>query len=187
MMKRLFIGIPVSSEVARRQADIWRFDQPLNQNRISWVNPENWHITLFFLGDTKVEQIDLLQNLIEEAFDGISAVQTGLRGAGVFPDWRNAKVLWLGLASIDSLIPARNRLAETLQQNGFDFGNKPLKPHLTAARIKSLEHRDSLKSLLQQHQQTDFGAVKLDEVVLFESILTPQGPVYQPLFVKRLV
>ena len=184
MMKRLFIGIPVSSEMADRQADIWRFDRLLNQNRMNWVKPENWHMTLFFLGDTKVEQINRLQNLIEEAFDGISAVQTQLRGAGVFPDWRNAKVLWLGLASIDSLFPARNRLAESLRQNGFDFDNKPLKPHLTLARIKSLEHRDSLKNLLQQHQHSGFGAVKLERVVLFESVLTSQGPVYKPLFAK---
>jgi 2'-5' RNA ligase len=71
-----------------------------------------------------------------------------------------------------------------LEQNGFDFDNKPLNPHLTLSRIKSLEYRDSLKSLLQQHQHSDFGAVKLDQVVLFESVLTPRGPVYKPLYAK---
>jgi 2'-5' RNA ligase len=184
MLKRLFIGIPVSSEAARKQADSWRFDRLLNQNRMSWVKPENWHITLFFLGDTLEERIPMLKNLMDEAFEGVEAVQTELRGAGVFPDWRNAKVLWLELATIDSLIPARNRLAESLEQNGFDFDNKPLNPHLTLSRIKSLEYRDSLKSLLQQHQHSDVGAVKLDQVVLFESVLTPRGPVYTPLYAK---
>ncbi|MBL7966953.1 MAG: RNA 2',3'-cyclic phosphodiesterase [Prolixibacteraceae bacterium] len=182
MFKRLFIGIPVSSDAARKQSDSWRFDRLLNQNRMSWVKPENWHITLFFLGDTPEERVPVLKNLIDEAFEGVEVVQTELRGAGVFPDWRNAKVFWLGLATIDSLIPAHNRLAESLTQNGFDFDNKPLKPHLTLARIKSLEHRDSLKSLLQQHQHSGFGTVKLERVVLFESVLTSQVPVYKPLY-----
>lgn len=187
MMKRLFIGIPVYADLANEKARLWQNDRQLNQNRMVWVKPENWHITLFFLGDTPVSEIPLLQKLMDESFNGIESVQTELKGVGLFPDLRNPKVLWLGLSTIQTLIPARNLLGEKLVHNGFNFDNKPLRPHLTIARIKNLEHRESLKNLLQQHQDSGFGSVLLNRVILFESVLTPNGPVYRSLYEKKLL
>ena len=185
-MKRLFIGIPVESEIATRIVKIWGNDPELNQNRLKWVNPENWHITLYFLGDTPRAEIALLQRLIEESFIPIQSFNTKLNGAGVFPHLRNPKVLWLGLENLQPLMTGYIRLGNLLRQNGFAFDDKPLKPHLTVARIKSIEHRISMGSLLTEYRQSDFGSITIDRVMLYESILASSGPVYQPLFVKVL-
>ncbi len=186
MMKRLFIGIPVESEITTQIVKIWRNDPLLNQNRLNWVNPENWHVTLYFLGDTPGAEIALLQRLIEESFAPIQSFSTKLNGAGVFPHLRNPKVLWLGLETLQLLMHGYIHLGDLLRQNGFAFDDKPLKPHLTLARIKSIEHRTSMYSLLTEYRQSDFGIVTIDRIVLYESILTFRGPVYQPLFVKTL-
>ena len=185
-MKRLFIGIPIESEMAVQVAETWRNDLMLNQNRLNWTKPETWHITLFFLGDTPDEKIDLLQQLIGESFNAIKAFSTQLNGVGVFPDSCNPRVLWLGLETLQPLMSAHIKLGDLLRQNRFSFDDKPLKPHLTLARIKSQENRDSFKSLLNQYSQFNFGKVAINRVVLFESILTSQGPVYKPLFVGEL-
>ncbi|MDP2890992.1 MAG: RNA 2',3'-cyclic phosphodiesterase [Bacteroidota bacterium] len=185
-MKRLFIGVPIHSAKAIQYAGIWKNDRQLNSNQLNWTKPENWHITLFFLGDTTVSKIRLLQNLMEESFTGIEAFKTELFGLGVFPNPNNPKILWMGLTDIQLLIPGRKQFGDLLHQNGFLFDNKPLKPHLTLARIKYLENRTVFDSLLNDYKKFSFGTVEIDRIVLYESILTQQGPVYKPLFEKLL-
>jgi len=185
-MKRLFIGIPIVSEKAVQLAEIWRNDQFLNQTRMSWVKPDNWHITLFFLGDTPESAVDLLQQMIDESFSRVETSISGLSGVGVFPNNHNPKVLWLGLDNFEFLMPAYTILREMLTQNGFLYDNKSLKPHLSLARVRNQDHRTSFEPWLNEYRHFNFGPVTLSRVVLFESILTPQGSVYKPLFVKEL-
>ncbi|MBA4409644.1 MAG: RNA 2',3'-cyclic phosphodiesterase [Bacteroidota bacterium] len=186
-MKRLFIGIPIESESAAIQAKNWKNSPELNGHVLKWLNFENWHVTLIFLGDTPETTIPKLQELITQFFAGIQSFSTNLRGTGVFPNSNNPKVLWLGIENLQPLMPAQIRLVDALKQNGFLLENKPLKPHLTLARIKNSANRIAIDSLIGQYQYFDFGSVTIDRVILYESISTPGGPVYQPLFVSRLI
>lgn len=186
MMRKLFIGIPVESEIVAQAAKTWWNDRMLNRNRFNWVKPENWHITLYFLGNTPESEITLLQKLIEDSFASVEAFSTLVSGTGVFPHLRNPKVLWLGLEDLQLLMPAYARLGDLLRQNGFNIDSKSLKPHLTLARIKSLDFYSSFEYFLDQNRQLTFGSVEISRVVLYESITTPRGPVYKPLFVKAL-
>lgn len=185
-MKRLFIGIPIQSDKILETTKIWRKDEKLYHNVLKWVNPENWHITLIFLGETPGSAVALIQQLIEESFSSIQAFSTEMSGIGVFPNTHNPKVLWLGLESLQPLMPACARLGELLQSNGFSLDNKPLKPHLTLARVKNTGHRVSFESLLKQYHQSAFSTVLIRQIVLYESILSSGGPIYKPLYVWEL-
>jgi len=186
-MKRLFIGIPIESTKSVQQVELWKEDACLNRNVLNWTIPGNWHITLFFLGSTEESAIPLLQQLIEESFRDVKAYQTELMGVGVFPNTHNPKVLWLGLEDIQPIISAYSQLGESLQQNGFSFDQKPLKPHLTIARVKKTNHPSAFQSLLDKYQKTVFDRIEIKSVALFESISTSDGPVYRPLFIKQLI
>jgi len=186
-MKRLFIGIPIESTKSVQQVELWKEDACLNRNVLNWTIPGNWHITLFFLGSTEESAIPLLQQLIEESFRDVKAYQTELMGVGVFPNTHNPKVLWLGLEDIQPIISAYSQLGESLQQNGFSFDQKPLKPHLTIARVKKTNHPSAFQSLLDKYQKTVFDRIEIKSVALFESISTSDGPVYKPLCIKQLI
>ena len=186
-MKRLFIGIPIESPKSVQQVEVWKRNRHLNRNVLNWTPPGNWHITLFFLGSTEETAVAVLKQLIEESFSKIQAYQTELRGVGVFPNTNNPKVLWFGLYDLQPLISAYSHLGESLQQNGFSFDQKPLKPHLTIARVKKTDHPSAFESLLAEYQETVFDQVNMDKVVLFESITTSAGPIYKPLFEKQLI
>jgi 2'-5' RNA ligase len=185
-MKRLFIGIPVKSEKAFAFSRQWQNNRLLNQNKLVWTLPSNWHITLYFLGATPEDQVALLSELIVGSFQGASSFNTEITGVGVFPNTHNPKVLWLGFNNLRPLQEAYKRLGELLQANSFPYDPKPLKPHLTLARIKSLGDSRPLDNLLSEFREHSFGTISIDRVVLFESISTPSGPVYKPLFVQQL-
>ncbi len=182
MNKRLFIGIPIESEKAVRFDMRWRNNPELNINRINWTTPPNWHMTLFFLGDTPGSKIGLLEHLIDQSFNGISAFNTKLDGVGLFPDFRHPKVMWMGLENVEPLLPSRNSLGELLLQNQINFDNKTLKPHLTIARVKQLTNQESILSWFQEYQKTNFGMIKIDRIVLYESVLNPGGPEYKSVY-----
>ncbi len=186
-MKRLFIGIPIESQRSVQQVEVWRSDAQLNRNVLNWTIPENWHITLFFLGSTEESAVPLLKRIIDESFSEVQAYETNLCGVGVFPNTHNPKVLWLGLQDIAPLMSAYSKLGQSLQQNGFSFDQKPLKPHLTIARVKRADNPFAFQSLLTEFQEAVFDQVNMNKVVLFESTTTPDGPIYKPLFEKQLI
>ena len=186
-MKRLFIGIPIESPKSVQQVEVWKKDPHLNQNVLNWTTHENWHITLFFLGSTEESAIPVLKQLIDKSFSEIQSYQTKLRGVGVFPTTHNPKVLWLGLDDLQPLLSAYSHLGESLRQNGFSFDQKPLKPHMTIARVKRTDNPSAFQSLLSEYQETVFDRIEVNKVALFESISTPAGPVYKPLFEKQLI
>jgi len=186
-MKRLFIGCQVISESAFQFTEDWKENAALNGNVVKWTKPENWHITLIFLGVTPVSSINLLQNLVEEAFQSVPSFHTRLNGVGIFPNWSNPKVLWLGLTNIEPLVPARLKLVNLLPEEGFPIDNKPFKAHLTLARIKHAANRTALKTIVEQYQNFDFGTVIINSVILYESISTADGPVYKPIYRKELL
>jgi len=186
MMTRLFIGVPIESVIIEQEVKRWRNEPLLNRNFLKWVEPENWHMTLFFLGNQDISAIALLQQILEESFSTVPPFSATANLLGVFPTQRDPKVLWIGIDNLQLLLPAYLRMGELLLQNGFNFNNKPLTPHLTLARIKRLATNDSFESFLTQNRELNFGSFAISRVVLFESILSVHGSVYKPLYVKFL-
>lgn len=185
MNKRLFIGTPVSSIKTVQKVESWKNNSRMRLNKMNWVKPENWHITLSFLGDTPSEKIDILKELIDQSFHELNSFQSKLEGVGVFPNRRDPNVLWLGLNSLQHILPAYEQLGKLLLKNDFSFDQKPLKPHLTIARMKYLADKAIIDTLVKDYGQTVFDQVKIDRVVLFESVLTSQGPIYKALYTKH--
>jgi len=186
-MKRLFIGVPIQSEKATQIASAWQSNPLLNLNRMAWTKPANWHITLVFLGACPEAVVSQLIQLIDESFSLTLTFSSSLSGIGVFPKKSKPNVLWIGLDNSQPLLPGYQKLLDLLLKNDFVFDSKPLKPHLTVARIKSLGNRASFDALLGEYQQFNFGKVDINRVTLFESVSTSQGVVYEPLYEKKLL
>lgn len=185
-MKRLFIGIPVLSSKAEEMVRSWQNDQALNLNRLAWTRNSNWHFTLVFLGATQQTAITALCQVIDKAFDHCSSYTSELKGVGVFPNSRRPNVLWLGIDDIQPLLPSYQKLVDLLATHHFTVDPKPLKPHLTIARIKNLHYREPFDNLVNAHQHDVFGQVFINSIILYESVSTPDGVMYQPLYEKRL-
>ena len=179
-MKRLFIAVKAEPE-----GDLLRtfssLKALLGRETIKWVDPSNLHLTLAFLGDTEEKRIGSLQNMLEEKCSGFGVFDFTLAGTGVFKSFRDPRVIWVGIRSAERLTMLYNTINEGLKQTGFELEDRSFRPHLTLGRVKSCSDTENLKSVLEKYRDQQFQIVHVNQVILFESILTQTGPIYKVL------
>ena len=182
---RLFIALPLTPEVHTRLGEIITelkgYAEP-----VRWVLPENAHLTVRFLGDTDPSLLPRLQALVDETARSFPAVEVAVDRLGVFPDLRRPRVIWAGLAEVPAALPA---LAEQVERRVREFGFPPekrgFKPHITIGRVKRDRRLSRLPDVIADYRMSPL-SFRLDRLVLFQSTLTPQGPLYDALHTGML-
>lgn len=178
---RTFIAISLPSQVKGCLAGLEHklMAWPL---KIRWVKPANIHLTLKFLGEIETDRVDAVAVAMALTARTFSPIQLSVQGLGVFPGFRNPRVLWTGVGGqTDLLAQLQGRLDSALVEKGFEAEKRPFKAHLTLGRFKG---RAPSVDLLEAVQQTGcFEAVPFEaaDIILFKSDLRPQGAVYTPL------
>jgi len=176
-MKRIFIAVKVSpeDELLKMFSSLKTI---LRADNITWVDPANIHLTLAFLGDTDEKRITILNRMLSNTCTGFGEFDFNLTGTGVFKNFRDPRVLWAGIRSAERLIQLNKIIAEGLKLNGFVTGEREFKPHLTLGRVKSVRDNENFKSVLEKYRDHHLQVIHVNEVVLFESILTQTSPIY---------
>ena len=177
---RAFIAVPVSEEV---KAKIEPFRKQLGAiSGIKAIEPENLHITLFFLGEIGEER----KNEVVSAMERISTpkFQLNFSGAGAFPNPNFIRVLWVGCED-ENLAKLYSELATSVSRMGYAL--EDFRAHLTVARVKDPAGKPGAQEALGKFKDSDFGSCLIDRVALFKSTLTPDGPVYEEVYEKKLV
>jgi 2'-5' RNA ligase len=156
----------------------------------SWVKPGNIHLTLKFLGDTDPDRIPGIQNKLTETLAPFTPFRLSLNSAGVFPDTKHPRVLWVGLKDEEGTLETlQTAIEKALESVGFPREQRSFSPHLTLARIKSPwgikspKEKKELKDELDAVNQEGIGSHPFDvsEIKLYESQLTPKGSIYTVL------
>lgn len=170
-MPRLFVGVPAPGNL-----DLGGVRGRLeDEGNVKLVDPQLYHVTLAFLGDTPEGRTDAALQAIREVAKAHKAHEGRARGLGAFPDRGNASVLWTGIQDTE-LTPLAEGIRDRLRDRSIGFDDRhDFHPHLTVARLR--DKRD-MTHLLDPHASTDFGAFPVEQVNLYESTLTPQGPEY---------
>ncbi|MFW2383780.1 MAG: RNA 2',3'-cyclic phosphodiesterase [Acidimicrobiales bacterium] len=131
------------------------------------VPPENWHVTLRFLGPTEARQRDAIvahldQHLLVEPF------RIRLTQLGGFPKESKASVLWLGLGgAIESLAAVATECEAAAQAAGMEPEGRPFHPHLTISRIRP---PFDIRALVDAVPPAKI-ALDVREVILYRSVL----------------
>lgn len=184
---RLFIALPLP-EQTRRALDKIIQDLKRGSAAVRWVRPDHIHLTLRFLGDTEPSQIPALAALIDSAAGAHPTMSLSLDRLGAFPNLRSPRVYWIGSAdqqAVEGLQALAATIEQGVQERGFEPEKKLFKPHLTLGRVKQPDNRDRLGQLIETYRMPAL-RVPLTEIVLFQSTLTPQGPIYRRLHASPL-
>ncbi|MGE5484503.1 MAG: RNA 2',3'-cyclic phosphodiesterase [Ignavibacteriales bacterium] len=149
---------------------------------VKWVEIENLHFTLKFLGEIPEPRVEAARRGVGRAVSGAAPFTLSLRGAGCFPSSGPPRVVWVGLShGIDALAGLAARVEKELAREGFPGERRAFTPHLTLGRVRNPAGSGSLKAGVERLRETDFGAMEVDQVSLMMSRLTPEGPVYSPI------
>jgi RNA 2',3'-cyclic 3'-phosphodiesterase len=179
-MKRIFIAIKIDpgEELLKMISSL---KTGLKNESIKWTETSNIHITLVFLGDTeekRIKEIDVILSGICSGFGGFDLI---LRGAGIFRSLRDPRIIWTGINNSKELSDLNNVISVKLRETGTYLEERPFSPHLTIGRIKRLIDTTELSALIENYKDKEIQRIRVSEIVLFESVLRPQGPVYTPL------
>lgn len=179
-MKRIFIAVKTEPGPELHKT-LATFRSVLGGERIKWADPVNIHLTLAFLGDTEEGKIKSLSVMLKEKCRDFGDFSFQLKGTGVFKSLRDPRVIWIGIEPSDKLNNLNEQIVAGLKETGFQLEERLFRPHITIGRIKSLKDADNLKTLISRYADKMIQKVDVNEVILYESILMPAGPLYKPL------
>ncbi len=185
-MKRIFIAIKIEPANTFLRINSSLKAIPGNE-KINWVDPENIHLTLAFPGDTEEDRIKVAAIMLKQQCSGFGEFDFNLSGTGVFKDFIDPRVIWIGIKESEKLAELYGKIKTGLEDTGFKTENKPFRPHITIGRIKSLRNPGELRSAVEKYKDSGIQKVNVKEVILYESILKPTGPVYKPIGIFKLI
>jgi RNA 2',3'-cyclic 3'-phosphodiesterase len=190
-MTRLFLALSLSEEGARDLWDKWesaRFSSP----RIRWRAAEQYHITLLFFGNLEQTEIPVLCSVMDETAALYSSLNAVSEGPGQFPAKGNPRVFVemlseKGLAGEGQLASLQHFLYLNLKDK-YPLEKRRFRPHITIARIvRNLKNStDILLSTGAGFYDSRKMCYSLENLVLFESVLRPEGAVYSPVYSVKL-
>lgn len=179
-MIRTFVAIQLGPDVADK---IFEFQSQLKHSLkgLRWVDRENFHFTIKFLGATKEESVPSILDGLEQVGGTTAQLKIISGGMGVFPDIRRPRVLWVGLQG-EKLKSLAMEVERRLGPLGFEKERRDFRPHLTVGRWReSSGPREPLKEVLERWKNCNFGECWITEMVLFQSVLKREGAIYSPL------
>ncbi len=177
-MKRVFLAIDIPDQARHAAAaHTEKLRSQFGNVRVSWVRPENMHITLRFLGDTSDERIEQ----ISTGFRRIAADTEVFDAALDKPVAFGRRTLVIGVNDVSGCFAELGRLIETAcRKFGLAAETRPFRPHLTVGRIRDQKNTGSL---ISAHRNARIAPVrfKVSSVVVYESLLGSTGSVYSPI------
>lgn len=173
---RLFTGIAIPDET-RSLVEAWV--HPLREDfpQLRWSSPEQWHVTLQFLGETNEAHYTCIVEQMREV--SASAAKIELSDPGFFD---RAGVFLIAVRPTSSLLTLHDRTAERLRVCGFEPEARAYNPHITLARRKGRsESPDFVKLQKRMRGQLVFESLTFaaKEFLLYQSTTGPAGARYE--------
>jgi RNA 2',3'-cyclic 3'-phosphodiesterase len=148
---------------------------------IRWLPKTNLHLTIKFLGDIESSQVESIGKALQVELKLFPRCTISAKGLGVFPDLRRPKIFWVGLIG-DELTTLAAKVESTLLPLGFAPEQRAFTPHLTIGRWRQSDRpAKTLQQELEKWRNFEFGTCALEQIILFESLLKPEGATYYKL------
>ncbi len=155
---------------------------------VKWVEEENLHVTLLFLGEVVDRDVPALCRAVADCCAEHDEFALCVETVGCFPNPRRPRVVWAGVgAGGAELIALHDALESPLLELGcYRREARQYTPHITLGRVKSDRPTDALAAALARQAKWHGGETTVRELHVLSSELRPQGPVYTVLSRAKL-
>lgn len=173
LTERLFLGVALSDDVRHGLAAF--LDAKAGTLPGKPVPPQNWHLTLRFLGATEEMERDRVLGFLDQHMLTLPFV-LGFGELGAFARPSRATVLWLGVnRGTEELTELAAICDEAAQSAGFEAEERPFHPHLTLSRIRPSQDVGRLIETVPPFPL----AQTVEHITLFRSALGRGGARYE--------
>jgi 2'-5' RNA ligase len=170
---RSFIAVDLDEQLIPPVVTI---QSQITEGTIKFVEPENLHFTLKFLGEITDEKAQDVLVKLKEICSAFKPFTITIKGVGAFPSLNYMKVIWVGVES-EEFFTLSKLVDSGMGKLGFKQ-EKTTVPHLTVGRVKAPGNKTKFRSQVEALQDTTIGEMMVTSVTLKKSELTRKGPVY---------
>lgn len=171
---RAFFALELPSEVRDRVLEAASALRDAEPEGVRWIAAENLHLTLKFLGELEPEQVPRLVERASARLATIAPFEVELGAFGALPSARAARVLCLDVArGSRELARISRKLDAAAAALGVERERRPFRAHLTLGRLRAPR-----RVRLERAEAPDGIALRVEQVILYESRLSSDGPRY---------
>lgn len=178
---RTFIAVEIEE---RFRQELVRVQDKLRASGadVKWTEPQDIHLTLNFIGDIAPSKITSIREIMSGIAANIPAFPVDITELGAFPDILFPKIIWAGITrNADILARIANEFETGLDKFKTKKEDRKFAPHITLGRTRSSRGKDQLVAALEETNIPAGLTQMVNRLTLFQSQLTPQGPVYSVL------
>ena len=170
---RLFVGLAVD-EAVKETLERLTLRLRAKDDGLRWSTPDQWHVTLVFLGDVD----DAARTRLVRELAGVRqpALTLRMKQLGVF---ERVGILHAEVEVSAELLRLYEGVASAVRQVGLEVEDRPYRAHVTLARSRNREGRKTIERLRRSAEQQRLSARwEAEEFLLYESQLSPSGSKY---------
>jgi 2'-5' RNA ligase len=153
----------------------------LRGERISWVQPELFHVTLRFIGETPVSMLEEIRASLRTRIQLPEATELKLEGVGSFGPRKKPRVVWAGFREPDLFKVLQQEVNRALLACGVEQEEAPYRPHLTLGRVRRLNNPETYYERIRSFSPRLQDTVCIDRMIYYRSDLGKEGPRYGAL------
>jgi len=187
---RCFIAIDIDEKIRKAIADLQKqlaAKVDIKKGDVKWVEPENIHLTLKFLGEVDDAKLPEIRGITEQVASAHNKFTLDIETVGSFGG-RSAKVVWVGAGKgADELLALQKDLDEHLTRAGYPSEEREFSAHLTLCRVRNPKAGIKLAEACKAFSDYKLGSISADALCVYQSQLTPAGPIYTLLASFKLV
>ncbi|MFX0099906.1 MAG: RNA 2',3'-cyclic phosphodiesterase [Candidatus Hodarchaeota archaeon] len=177
---RAFISFDLDNEEFVKNAEKMQAAFRKIDAKIKFVETENLHLNLKFLGDIPVRTAKKIYEILTK-IDTVptNGIEIKIKNMGHF----GKRVLWCGIQDPSGVVKKTQKVIEDelFEKLKIPKENRAFKAHITLGRIKFLRDKEAFLELVGKYKFQEFGSQKIDKIHLKKSDLTPKGPIYSDL------
>jgi 2'-5' RNA ligase len=185
---RTFIAVDVSPFTRDRLVGLQEQLAAAAGTGVKWVEPDNLHVTLLFLGEVDEREVIGICRAVEAVARPTPAFPMTVAGLSAFPTVRRPRTLIVpateGAAELVALHDALE--APLLELGCYRREERGYVPHLTLGRVQRDARPDALSAAVAKFGGWQGGQTQVREVLVLSSQLRREGPEYTVLSRAKL-